>query len=190
MEEIWKPIKGYEGLYEVSNTGKVKSLNYRGTKKEKLLTPKENNSGRLMVGLQNRNKPKYYLIHRLVAQAFIPNPNEYPEINHIDENPKNNVVDNLEWCTRIYNVHCYQRNHPDYAKSRKYVTRRKRLQMNVLQMSLDGKVIRKWENSRTVFVETGMSDWSISECCRGKRKTAYGYIWQYASDNIGVRENS
>lgn len=101
MTEIWKQIKGYEGKYEVSNYGKVRSLNFNNIKhKIKLLKPLNNNRGYLQVRLSNR----WYKVHRLVAEAFIPNLNNYSEVNHIDEDKCNNRVDNLEWCSRTYNV--------------------------------------------------------------------------------------
>ena len=104
MVEVWKDIEGYEGRYKISNLGNVKSLMYGGRKYEKDLTPKVNNCGRLWVELFCNGKKKQFLIHRLVAKAFIPNPHGLPQINHIDENPKNNRVDNLEWCDARYNM--------------------------------------------------------------------------------------
>ena len=114
MEEIWKDIIGYEGLYQVSNFGRVKSLSrqvfvsnphfigYRKTK-EKILSNKPSKIKYVYVIL-NKNSEKFQVgIHRLVAQAFIPNPNNLPEVNHKDENPSNNFVDNLEWCSHSYN---------------------------------------------------------------------------------------
>lgn len=100
--EIWKPIKDYETRYQISNMGNIKSF-YRG--KETLLKPQLNNtSPYLMIGLFKNNKLKRYLIHRLVAQHFIPNPDNLPEVNHKDENKYNNCADNLEWCTHKYNT--------------------------------------------------------------------------------------
>ena len=112
MKEIWRPIKGYENLYEVSNKGRVRSLTKYcmrfGCRKTlirgKLLSIRKNASGYIMVSLAKKGTKKQVLIHRLVAQAFIPNPNNYPIINHKDENPSNNNVNNLEWCTQKYNV--------------------------------------------------------------------------------------
>ena len=181
MEEVWKPIKGYEGLYEVSNTGKVKSLHYRNSSLQKNLVPKCNNSGRLWVQLHNSSTAKQYLVHRLVAEAFIPNPDGYPQINHIDENPKNNCVENLEWCTGKQNSEKYFANHPCKGKPIKNT-------MPIKQIAKDGTVIKVWGNARAVKTKTGMSDWSIAQCCRGKRKTAYGFIWRYASE-IDARES-
>lgn len=177
--EIWKPVKGYEGLYEVSNQGNVRSVHYKGTNTAKTLVLKANNSGRLYVGLYLNGRPKYFLVHRLVAMAFVPNPNAYPEINHIDENPMNNNVENLEWCTRKQNVRYYNDNHPDHYRKRGCRVHGKHKGKRIIQVSCDGRVVKEWENSREIFIETGMSDWSISECCRGNRKTAYGYKWQY-----------
>ena len=111
MNEEWRPIEGYEGLYEVSNTGRVRSLDryvkgkgesYR-LQKGKMLSPIKNKYGYLQVNLCCNGKNKMFLVHRLSAQAFIPNPDNLPEINHKDENPGNNSVDNLEWCDRSYN---------------------------------------------------------------------------------------
>lgn len=100
--EIWKDIQGYDGLYQVSNIGRVKSLNYSRTGKEKILKPCKAN-GYLQVYLYKEGKSKMYKIHRLVAMAFIPNPDNLPCVNHIDEDKSNNCEDNLEWCTVAYN---------------------------------------------------------------------------------------
>ena len=107
MDEIWKPVCGFEDKYEVSNLGRVRSLNFRNKKNDiKLLTPLDNGKGYLQVRLSR----KWHKVHRLVAKAFIPNPNNYDEINHKDENKSNNKVDNLEWCSRKYNVNYGNRN--------------------------------------------------------------------------------
>ena len=169
MEEVWKDVHGYEGQYQVSSLGNVRSMNYRGTGIVKNLVPKMNNCGRLWVDL----KGKPHLIHRLVANEFIPNANNYPEINHKDENPRNNIADNLEWCTGEYNKKVYSQKH---SNGRPQIHFRK-----VVQMDLDWNHIKTWDDSRTVFKSTGMSQWSIIQCCEGKRKTAYGFKWQYAT---------
>ena len=107
-EEIWRPIVGYEGLYEVSSYGRVRSLDRYDNKNHfrKGLIMKQNNDGRgyMSVILCLNGKIKKYLVHRLVAQAFIPNPDNLPEVNHKDENPENNSVTNLEWCDHSYNI--------------------------------------------------------------------------------------
>ena len=109
-EEIWRPIVGYEGLYEVSSYGRVRSLDRYDNKNHfrKGLIMKQNDSGNgrgyMSVILCLNGKIKKYLVHRLVAQAFIPNPDNLPEVNHKDENPGNNNVTNLEWCDHSYNI--------------------------------------------------------------------------------------
>lgn len=107
--EIWKDIEGYEGIFQVSNKGRVKSLervvNSNGGVriiKERIRKPQDAH-GYLRVRLKNGSTDKNYFIHRLVANTFIPNPNNLPQVNHKDENPQNNIAENLEWCTHIYN---------------------------------------------------------------------------------------
>ena len=107
--EIWKPIQGYEN-YVISSLGNVKSLNYRQTGKEHILKQSANEHGYQVVYLYKQNKRKHFLVHRLVAEAFIPNPDNLPYINHRDENSSNNCVSNLEWCTHEYNVNYGTRN--------------------------------------------------------------------------------
>ncbi len=105
--EEWKDIKGYEGLYQISNLGRVKSLPkvrdlYFRT--DERILALSTHKGYLQVGLHKNNKRKLYRVHRLVAETFIPNPNNYKEVNHKDCNKQNNYIDNLEWCDRKYNV--------------------------------------------------------------------------------------
>lgn len=100
--EKWKDIEGYEGKYQISNKGRVKALNFRRTTKEKIISGR-NNKGYQAVELWKFGKRKSYLVHRLVALSFVPNPDNLPQINHKDENKLNNNADNLEWCTQFYN---------------------------------------------------------------------------------------
>lgn len=114
-KEIWKDIVDYEGLYQVSNLGRIKTLSKNkvtpdgrvGKTKEKIMQINHNNWGYCTIALSKKGKKKRFRIHRLVAEAFIDNPNNYKEINHIDCNKDNNKVENLEWCTRSYNVKYY-----------------------------------------------------------------------------------
>ena len=111
MNGEWRDIEGYEGLYQVSNLGRVRSLNCRGHKGcIGILTPRLDGKGYEMVALYKEGKARNTKIHRLVAQAFIPNPNNYPQVNHKDENKTNNDVKNLEWCTNEYNHNYGTRN--------------------------------------------------------------------------------
>lgn len=174
-KEIWKDVKGFEGKYQVSNYGNVKSLNWKRANCEKLLYLKKHNKGYRQVELVMNGKPRMYLVHRLVAQAFIPNPNNKPFINHIDANKENNHLENLEWCTQSENVrHSMLLN--DNQGNSKRVFRRE----HILQTSKDGQVIKIWDKCIDIKTELGYNQTSIFECCEGKRKTAYGYKWQYA----------
>ena len=168
INEIWKPIKGYEGLYEVSNFGRIKSLNYNHTGKGKILKQNQIMNGYKSVMLYKDGNGKNYLVHRLVAEAFLPNPNDYKEVNHKDENPQNNIVSNLEWCDRLYNVR--------YGTG---IERRSKTQSKpVLQYDLEGNFIKEWKS----VTECGINGYNyghVAECCRGERKTHKGFIWRY-----------
>lgn len=181
MKEIWKDIEGYEGLYQVSNCGKVKSLNYRNCGYSKDLVPKRNNSGYLWVELFKNGKRAPMLIHRLVANAFIPNPDKLPQVNHKDENPENNCIDNLEWCTSYYNVQYTFKRHPEKFGKKQGAYGPYKHKNSVVQMTKLGETVKSWLNAATIERETLWKASSIISCCEGKRKSAYGFIWQYAS---------
>lgn len=183
MEEIWKDIEGYEGKYKISNYGKVKSLKNNIILKETI-----SNSKYLYVTLYNLNgKQKKHTIHRLVAQAFIPNSNEYLVVNHIDGNKTNNKMDNLEWCTYSHNTleahrlglqksWCgtkFGKQHPNYKFRGKWKT-----QKPVLQFDLKNNFIKEYNSATEIERELKLSCSHISECCRGIRKTCGGYIWK------------
>ena len=186
MKEVWKDVVGYEGLYEVSDLGNVRVSRVGSPFFMKCKSIQKNNKGYLTVLLSDgKGVQKRRTIHRIVAEAFLDNAEHYPQINHKDENKTNNCVDNLEWCSQSYNVNYSLERHPERTlshKHQKHVVRNgKRMALRVQQLTLDGEIVREWDNSRTVFLETGMSDWSISQCCRGIWKTAYGFKWQYAN---------
>ena len=184
--EIWKDVENYEGLYQVSNLGRIKSLErdvycQNGIVhriKEKILVPGLNNKGYQYVGLSKNGKRKDMTIHRLVAMAFIPNPENKSQINHRDEVKNNNVVENLEWCTAQYNNnygtrtaravqnHKYPKfgNHPR-AKA-------------VFCVELN----KKFDCIASAQEELGICRMSIGKACRGERNTAGGFHWKYAND--------
>lgn len=181
--ETWKDVVGYEGLYEVSDAGNIRSVNWGNRGYSKNLYLKPHTKGYLQVELFKDGTRKMFMVHRLVAQAFLNNENNLPLVNHKDENRRNNNVENLEWCDNGYNV-CYSLNRRGIVTGKRSNPSRhncKRTELKIIQLTMDGCKIREWQNSRSIFLDTGMSDWSISECCRGKRKTAYGYIWRYAN---------
>ena len=172
-KEIWKPILNYEGLYEVSNWGRVKSLKFG---KERILKPGTNKYGYLIVILCKNGKVKSFSVHRLVAEAFLPNPHNYPCVNHKDECKTNNNVNNLEWCTYTYNNN--------------YGTKIERISKNrdtskyfkpILQYTLDGVFVREWKSIAEAG-RNGFNQGHITDCCRGVRKTHKGFIFKYKED--------
>lgn len=164
MQEVWKDISGFEGLYQVSNLGRVKSLKSRG-KREHILSADVNNTYP-HVNLCKNFKPYTFLVHRLVAQAFIPNPDNLPEVNHKDEVKTNNCVDNLEFCTRKYNV--------NYGTG---IQRSANTQsIPVVQKTLDGKIVATYKSSAEAKRQTGLSH--ISDCILGKREAVGGFTWE------------
>lgn len=186
MIEIWKDIPGYEGKYQVSNTGEVKSLNYNGTGKAKLLKQLDNRYGYLRVTLFKNGKRKWFRVHRLVAMTFLPNPNNYREVNHKDENKYNNNVDNLEWCNAKYNMNYGTRNerasksHKGKCKG-KYNGKSK----PVLMYDENGNLIKRFEcvaeASRYFGTNCGWNK-AITDCLKGKQPTAYNYIFKYENE--------
>lgn len=176
--EIWKDIKGFEGFYMVSNMGRVKSLprmsnNSRYVSEEKILSPRVCGTQReyLSVALHANGKTKQMKIHRLVAEAFIPNPNDYKEINHKDENKGNNNVENLEWCTRSYNVNYGSRSEKQAIHFRK----------TVVALSPEGTVLREFESVKAAGEWASVDSSNISRAIRGNRMSK-GYIWRYKDE--------
>ncbi len=163
MLEIWKDIEGYEGLYQVSNLGNVKSLGNGGSNasREKLLKTHKNQKGYLRVRLCKEGKTKNHLIHRLVAVEFIENPNNYSQLNHRDEDKTNNQVTNLEWCDCLYNIN--------------YGTRNQRISKQVLCLETGVVYPSLSEAAR----QLGFSFSTISSACNGRYKRAYGFHWKY-----------
>lgn len=151
----FKKIEGFEDLYTIYSDGRVYS-----ERTGKFLKPEINKGGYLMVDLRRNGEHNKRTVHRLVANAFIPNPNNYPVINHIDEDKTNNDISNLQWCTQQYNT--------EYS-----------LAMTVLQYSLEGHFIKEWSSTREIQRKLGYDNSNISRCCRGICKQAYGYTWKY-----------
>ena len=181
MKEIWKDVVGYEGYYKVSNLGNVYSFPRKHTKGG-LLKGKPDKNNYLRVTLTKNSKQKLCGIHRLVAIAFLPNINNLPMINHKDENPKNNNVDNLEWCDAKYNNNYGTRNIKIGQKHKgKYVPKgddswnaRK-----IYQCDKNGNIIKKWNSIVGIERTTGYSATNIKYCLSGKQHYSYGFIWRY-----------
>lgn len=168
--EVWKDISGYEGLYQVSDKGRVKSLHYGKERILKQINLKWYNRA----CLSKDGKMNLFLVHRLVAEAFLPNPNNFNLINHKDENPSNNNIENLEWCNYEYNNNYGTRN----KRISKSNTNGK-LSKNIIQYSLDGTFIKEWSSMSQITRELGFYHGGISACCRGVYNKAYGYIWKF-----------
>ena len=189
MEEIWKEIEGYPN-YQVSNMGRVKRLStgyYRRT--EKILKPQLQNNGYLHIKLSQKDKTKCILVHRLVAQVFIPNPNNLPQVNHINEDKTDNRVENLEWCDRKYNIN-YGNGISKRVKTNKENGTYKKIgeinyknfSKSILQFSKDNSFIRRWDCIMDVQRELGYDNRQICSCLKNRQKTAKGFKWVYADD--------
>ena len=190
MKEIWKDIKGYEGYYQISNFGRVKSLdryvattgNPSGKRliKGKLKKPTErigkNGNGYYHINLDKNNNSKLFTIHKLVAETFIPNPDNLPCINHKDENKHNNHVDNLEWCTIAYNN--------IYGTARERAGSKMRIK--VLKFDLQGNLLRQYDGLGMASKEENISKGNIENVCthRNGKKTLNGFIFMYEDDYI------
>ena len=172
--EIWKDIEGYEGLYQVSNMGRVKSLKFG---KERILNPSKNRY--VIVTLSKDNKTNYFQVHRLVAKAFIPNPHNLPQVNHRNEDKTDNRVDNLEWCSAKYNSNYGTRNKRASVSCRK----------TILQFTLDGEFVKKWQSGTEINKELHILKGDISACCKGKQKSAGGYKWCYHYKSLWERKH-
>ena len=181
--EIWRDIKDYEGLYQVSNWGRFKNLNYRNTGKERLKNPSKDVGGYLVINLRKNNETKTCYVHRLVAETFLPNPEGKPCINHKIEGKKGKTMNfvffnedgsvdeertTLEWAT--------------YEENNNYGTRTERAakarSKPVLQLSLSGELIREWPSTRECG-RNGFNQSAVAACCRGERKQYKGFLWMY-----------
>ena len=176
-KEIWKDIEGYEGLYKVSNIGRVKSVermkwNGKGYHKipERILKAGDNGKGYLYITLCKDGTRKNYTVHQLVGNAFLSNPQGYKELNHIDEDKTNNRADNLEWCSRSYN-NTYN------GKAKKVA---EKLSKPVIAIDVRTGLILEFASSREAERETGIPHSSIIQCCKGKMNSARGFYWMYA----------
>lgn len=172
-DEVWVDIVGYEGFYQISNFGRVKSLCRTILKKgepyilkEKMMTDKIDKDGYHFIGLSKESDVKWFKIHRLVAQAFLPNPQELPEVNHIDKNTHNNIVSNLEWCNRSYNS--------THSSS-----------TPIIQKTLDGDIVNIFpsaaEAARVVIGSEELRT-NILHSCKNPGSVSHGYLWEFAKE--------
>lgn len=184
MKEDWVPIRGYEGLYDISNKGRVRSLD-RTVKCQggdyhvtgRILKLHKKPSGYMFVTLAKNGRAKRYYLHRLIAEAFIPNPLRLKQINHKDENKTNNALSNLEWCTASYNI--------NYGKrSAKVIeTKNKNASIGaerpVLKFDKSGKFIKEYQSIKIAAERNGVYRSNIYKCCSGKYSQTGGYKWKF-----------
>lgn len=193
--EVWKDIKGYEGLYQVSSLGRVRSLDRSFFNKDisntpylrgqvgrvingVIRVPTKKNNGYLQLSLWKDDKQRTFTIHRLVAEAFLPNPKNLPYVNHKNEVKDDNRVENLEWCTHLYNCH-----YGDFAnKVSKGLRNLPSRSKPVIQLSLDGKFLAIYPSANEAERKTSISQASISRCCNKEFKTAGKFKWVYEKE--------
>lgn len=159
--EIWRPVVGYANRYEISDLGRLRNIKFG---KPRVLSPRLTVTGYRQVGLSDAaGRRKMLSVHRLVALAFIPNPEQLPQINHRDEVKTNNCFENLEWCMGQYN--------------RTYNNTHKRYGAHVSQHDLAGRVVADFDTIADASQQTGVDPSDISRCINALQKTAGGFIW-------------
>lgn len=200
MQEVWREISGYEGYYEISNLGKVRSVDRldcsKHLRKGKEIKLKTDKDGYKVVCLCRGNR-KYYKVHRLVAMTFIPNPLDFPQVNHKNELKYDNSADNLEWCSTKYNSNygtrnkkisrskigkpqIYNQKENNYFYGKHFFGKNNPKSKKVIQLSLEDQYIKEYDCINTAGRETGIHPAGISMCCRGVRNTTGGYKWKFA----------
>lgn len=185
-KEEWEPVKGYEGYYEISNLGRVKSLerkvqsgNFIITCHERILVPQLTKSGYYRVGLNKNGKVKHVLVHRLVAESFLPNPNNYINVHHKNADKSDERASNLLWVSRSFNIqHSYDYEGHTRANLGKFGKENKRSKP-IAQMDLQGNTIKIYDSVSDVQRELGFKEGNISSCALGKYDTMYGFKWAY-----------
>ena len=191
MKEVWKPIPGYEGYYEVSNLGSIRSVSHvvsgpvngglrTYSTKSSILKQHVSKVGYIMVSLSKNSKVKHFNLHRLIAKAFIPNPDNLPCVNHKDEDKTNNNVENLEWCSHKYNANWGTNPKRVSVRQNKTPSRHRK----VSQYTMDGKFIKTFYAASHAARELGVDSSWIIACCRGTKgaKSAGGFIFKYADE--------
>lgn len=174
MEEEWRDVPGYEGFYQVSNLGRVKSMPNRSNHKGSMILSLSVVNGYMHVGLSKNAEQKICKVHRLVAAAFISNPRNLPQVNHKNGNKSDNRVENLEWVTAKENTkHAHL---TGLAHAQKGVENSRSLK--IVQLSMDGEEIARYVGTREAERKTGAYHSNISRCLNGKARSAGGFKWK------------
>ena len=189
MDTVWKDVVGFEELYEVSCQGKIRNKN-----NGRLLNGWTIKKGYIQVALRKNKKSYFMLVHRIVAEAFIPNPDRKEFVDHINTITSDNRVENLRWCNYTENnnnpttrrknsIAKTGKNNPLYGKTHKKETILKMINseknISVVQISKSGTTLNVWNSMCEAERETGIPQGNITKCCQRKRNTAGGYIWRY-----------
>ena len=185
--EVWRDIPRYKGEYEVSTKGNVNRKGFYsvcksvyGGKKERYLKPKprkiQTNGRYLFVQIKRRSE----FVHRLVAETFIPNPLNLPQVNHKDENPFNNQVSNLEWCDSVYNNNYGTKNERASAKMKGRYNNA--CSKPVLQFTIQGEFLKEWSSMREIERQLGFETGGICRVCKGVYSHSHGYVWRYKEE--------
>lgn len=183
MKEVWKDVKGYEGLYQVSNFGRIKSMPKSNRLRTIIMKPKNRKDGYLTVALFSGNKYNHLYVHRIVAEAFILNECGGKEINHIDGNKKNNNVCNLEWVTRKQNLeHAVKNGLRDPAPMKGKTGEKCKTSKYISQYDLSGNLIKNWIGIAEAARHLKCNACSISACLTNRTKTCKGFVWKYTVD--------
>lgn len=189
MEEVWKDVKGYEGLYEVSNLGRIKSSQRSGTPGG-IRKLNKNKYGYVYVMLNKSNKKKNHTVHRLVGLAFIPLVDGKELINHIDGNKSNNNLKNLEWVNHSENrKHAYANNLQKVNLDKAHEAAWENQKRKVKQFSLDGKIVAEFNSIQEAAITNGIGNTCISQCLSGRYKQSGGFMWKYSEDVNGDNIN-
>ena len=186
--EIWRPVKYYEGLYEVSNLGRVRSLDYNRSGQIVVLKLRPREKGYLKAELRKNGKNKLFFVHRLVAWAFPEICGEWFEgaiVNHKNETTSDNRAENLEVCDCVYNNNYGNRN---AAISRKMTNGKNSIP--IIQLSMDGRFLKRWPSAMEVQREMNYYQSGISKCCNKQLSTAYGFKWMYEKDYLQAIDNA
>lgn len=191
MTEIWKIIENTEGKYEISNTGRVISLNYGGHGKAKEMTPVKDKKGYMRLRITQNGKNTTKKLHRLVAIAFVPNPENKPEVNHKDGNKENNNADNLEWVTAHENeIHAYKAGLKENAREhcrkmgetigkKNFAEYREKIKTPLIAVRKSDGAVFNFESQADAAKKTGAPQPNINKVLNGSRKSAHGYLFKY-----------